>query len=87
VDRAFQKKTNELMQKHIGAEQLVNVAEFVRIDENTIDLIKRQNRALQSDTRYSSAIRHETRAKFAGNAKCRAAKGDANAGAGRSYGS
>jgi type I restriction enzyme R subunit len=42
VDRAFQKKTNELVQKHIGAEQLVNVAEFVKIDENTIDLIKRQ---------------------------------------------
>ncbi|WP_370198611.1 type I restriction endonuclease subunit R [Bradyrhizobium diazoefficiens] len=41
VDRAFQKKTNELVQKHIGAEQLVNVAEFVKIDENTIDLIKR----------------------------------------------
>jgi type I restriction enzyme R subunit len=42
VDRAFQKKTNELVQKHIGAEQLVNVAEFVKIDEHTIDLIKRQ---------------------------------------------
>ena len=42
VDRAFQKKTNELVQKHIGAEQLINVAEFVKIDENTIDLIKRQ---------------------------------------------
>jgi type I restriction enzyme R subunit len=41
VDRAFQKKTNELVQKHIGAEQLINVAEFVKIDENTIDLIKR----------------------------------------------
>lgn len=42
VDRAFQKKTNELVQKHIGAEQLVNVAEFVKIDENTIELIKKQ---------------------------------------------
>ena len=42
VDRAFQKKTNELVQKHIGAEQLVNVAEFVKIDEHTIDLIKKQ---------------------------------------------
>jgi type I restriction enzyme, R subunit len=42
VDRAFQKKTNQLVQEHIGAEQLVNVAEFVKIDENTIELIKRQ---------------------------------------------
>jgi type I restriction enzyme R subunit len=42
VDRAFQKKTNELVQRHIGAEQLANVAEFVKIDETTIDLIKRQ---------------------------------------------
>ena len=42
VDRAFQKKTNELVQKHIGAEQPVNVSEFLKIDENTIDLIKRQ---------------------------------------------
>jgi hypothetical protein len=30
-----------LVEKHIGAEQLGNVAEFVKIDENTIDLIKR----------------------------------------------
>jgi type I restriction enzyme R subunit len=42
VDRAFQKKTNALVRAHIGAEQLVKVAEFVKIDENTIDLIKRQ---------------------------------------------
>jgi type I restriction enzyme R subunit len=42
VDRAFQKRTSELVQKHIGAEQLVNVAEFVKIDEHTIDLVKRQ---------------------------------------------
>ena len=42
VDRAFQKKTNELVQEHIGAEQLVNISEFVKIDEHTIDLIKQQ---------------------------------------------
>jgi type I restriction enzyme R subunit len=42
VDRAFQKKTNELVQKHIDAEQLGQVTEFVKIDETTIDLIKRQ---------------------------------------------
>lgn len=42
VDRAFQKKTNELVQKHIGADQVANVTEFVTIDEKTIDLIKSQ---------------------------------------------
>jgi type I restriction enzyme R subunit len=42
VDRAFQKKTNQLVQEHIGAEQLLHVSEFVKIDENTIDLIKQQ---------------------------------------------
>jgi type I restriction enzyme R subunit len=42
VDRAFQKKTNQLVQEHIGAEQLVNVSEFVKIDEHTIELIKQQ---------------------------------------------
>jgi type I restriction enzyme R subunit len=35
VDRAFQKKTNELVQKHIGAEQLGQVLEFVKIDETS----------------------------------------------------
>ena len=42
VDRAFQKKTNELVQKHIDAGQLAQVTEFVKIDENTIELIKQQ---------------------------------------------
>ncbi len=42
VDRAFQKKTNELVQKHIDAGQLGQVTEFVKIDQNTIELIKRQ---------------------------------------------
>jgi type I restriction enzyme R subunit len=42
VDRAFQKKTNQLVREHIGTEQLMKVSEFVMIDENTIDLIKRQ---------------------------------------------
>src|SRR5262249_26471045 len=44
VDRAFQRKTNELVQKHIGVEKLENVTEFVEIDANTIELIKRQKR-------------------------------------------
>src|SRR5205823_9530098 len=39
VDRAFQKKTNQLVQEHIGTEPLMKVSEFVLIDENTIDLI------------------------------------------------
>jgi type I restriction enzyme, R subunit len=42
VDRAFQKKTNELVQKHIDAEGLPQITEFVEIDENTIELIKQQ---------------------------------------------
>jgi type I restriction enzyme, R subunit len=42
VDRAFQRKTNELVQKHIGVGKLENVTEFVEIDANTIELIKKQ---------------------------------------------
>ena len=42
VDRAFQKKTNELVQKHIGVDQLRTVTEFVKIDADTIELIKKQ---------------------------------------------
>lgn len=42
VDRAFQQKTNELVQKHIGADKLEAVTEFVAIDANTIDVIKKQ---------------------------------------------
>jgi N-6 DNA Methylase/HsdM N-terminal domain/UvrB domain 3 len=42
VDRAFQRKTNELVQKHIGVDKLKNVTEFVEIDANTIELIKKQ---------------------------------------------
>jgi type I restriction enzyme R subunit len=42
VDKAFQKKTNELVQRHIGTEQLAKVTEFVKIDETTIELIKQQ---------------------------------------------
>jgi type I restriction enzyme R subunit len=43
VDRAFQKKTNELVQKHIGVDKLERVTEFVEINANTIDLIKKQS--------------------------------------------
>lgn len=40
VDRAFQKKTNELVQKHIGTSQVEQVTEFIKIDAQTIDIIK-----------------------------------------------
>jgi type I restriction enzyme, R subunit len=42
VDRAFQRKTNELVRRHIGADRVAKVAEFVKIDEKTIELIKSQ---------------------------------------------
>ena len=42
VDKAFQKKTRELVQKHIGADGLEAVTEFVVIDAETIELIKKQ---------------------------------------------
>jgi type I restriction enzyme, R subunit len=43
VDRAFQKKTNELVQRHIGAvmERVKNENEYISIDRSTIDTIKR----------------------------------------------
>src|SRR3990172_7732736 len=43
VDRAFQKKTNELVQKHIGALMVFEPpAEYVVIDRSTIDTIKQR---------------------------------------------
>ena len=44
VDKAFEKKTSELAQKHIGADGLESVTEFVAIDAETIELIKKQKR-------------------------------------------
>ena len=40
VDRDFQNKTNELVQKHIGAAVAEPVAEYVVIDSSTIEAIK-----------------------------------------------
>ena len=40
VDRAFQKKTNELVQKHIGATIAETSPEFFAIDKATIETIK-----------------------------------------------
>ncbi len=43
VDRAFQKKTNELVQKHIGAVMAeAPQAGYVRIDKSTIETVKQQ---------------------------------------------
>jgi type I restriction enzyme R subunit len=42
VDRAFQKKTNELVQRHIDTSQITSVGSFVEIGSNTIELIKSQ---------------------------------------------
>jgi type I restriction enzyme R subunit len=42
VDRAFQKKTNDLVREHIGAEKLGKVSELVKIDEKTVRLLKEQ---------------------------------------------
>jgi len=42
VDRAFQKKTNALVQEHIGAQMSEAPAEYVAIDASTIELIKQQ---------------------------------------------
>jgi type I restriction enzyme R subunit len=40
VDRAFQKKTNELVQKHIGTKIAETSPEFFAIDRSTIEMIK-----------------------------------------------
>src|SRR5207248_11422012 len=40
VDKAFQRKTNELVQKHVKASPIAAVTDFVAINEQTIDLIR-----------------------------------------------
>ena len=43
VDKAFQKKTNELVQKHIGALMAAETTpEYVKIDQSTIEAIKQR---------------------------------------------
>jgi type I restriction enzyme R subunit len=42
VDRAFQKKTNELVRRHIDVAKLTEVTKFVAINADTIELIKKQ---------------------------------------------
>jgi type I restriction enzyme, R subunit len=43
VDKAFQRKTSELVQKHVTSSPISAVTDFVAIDENTIDLIKEKH--------------------------------------------
>lgn len=43
VDRAFQKKTNELVQQHIGTGAIGAVTEFVEINAETAELIKNKH--------------------------------------------
>jgi type I restriction enzyme R subunit len=42
ADRGFQKKTNELVQQHIDTNRIQAVTEFIEINPETIDLIKKQ---------------------------------------------
>ena len=43
VDKAFQRKTNELVQKHIMSSPIAAVTDFVAINAQTIDLIKQKH--------------------------------------------
>ena len=43
VDKAFQRKTNQLVQKYVSSSAIAAVTDFVTIDADTIDLIKRKS--------------------------------------------
>jgi type I restriction enzyme R subunit len=43
VDKAFQRKTNELVQKHVMSSPIAAVTDFVAIDAETIDLIQKKH--------------------------------------------
>lgn len=43
VDRAFQKKTNQLVQEHIGSTAIESVTDFVEINSETVELIKKKH--------------------------------------------
>src|SRR2546429_385055 len=43
VDKAFQRKTNELLQKHVTSSPIAAVTDFVAINAETIDLIKQKH--------------------------------------------
>jgi type I restriction enzyme R subunit len=42
VDRAVERKTNEMVRQHIGADKLAPVTDLTALDDETIELIKRQ---------------------------------------------
>src|SRR5256714_1121626 len=43
VDKAFQRKTNELVQRHVQSSPIAAVTDFVAINAQTIDLIKQKH--------------------------------------------
>jgi type I restriction enzyme R subunit len=43
VDKAFQRKTNDLVQKHVTSSPIAAVTDFVAIDEKTIELIQKKH--------------------------------------------
>jgi type I restriction enzyme, R subunit len=43
VDKAFQRKTNELVQKHVTLSPIAAVTDFVALNEQTMDLIKEKH--------------------------------------------
>jgi type I restriction enzyme R subunit len=55
VDKAFQRKTNELVQKHVTSSPIAAVTDFVAIDEETIDLI--QQKLGGNDTKVINLIK------------------------------
>jgi type I restriction enzyme R subunit len=55
VDRAFQRKTNDLVQKHITSSPIAAINEFVAINAGTIDLIRQKQGG--SDTKVINLIK------------------------------
>jgi len=55
VDKAFQKKTNELVQNYIDTDKIGDVSSFVALDSNTLYLIK--NRASGDGTKVINLIK------------------------------
>ncbi len=42
IDREFQRKTNQLVQKHVDAERIEGVTQFVEVNSETLKIIKEQ---------------------------------------------
>jgi type I restriction enzyme, R subunit len=55
VDKAFQRKTNELVQKHVTSSPIAAVTDYVAIDAQTIDLIKKKHAG--DDTKIINLIK------------------------------